>query len=212
MRSYNQQCALAKALDLIGDRWTLLIVRELMLTDGCRYTDLQAGLPGIATNLLATRLREMEANGILTKEDAPPPVATALFRLTQRGWDLEPVFAALGNWGAPLLDKRLGGKNFRTRLLQLPLRLDLTGKRGIKNPAVIVLRTGNEPLTLTARESGVETQMTQAAAPDLVLSGEPHPLLALLLGRLTLEQARGAGVKAVGNTNVLAQLERKPAA
>src|ERR687885_1607076 len=84
-RGYGQYCAVAKALDLVGDRWTLLIVRELLLRGPCRYTDLRHGLPGIATNLLADRLRELERAGIISREDAPPPVATALFRLTPRG-------------------------------------------------------------------------------------------------------------------------------
>ena len=103
MRSYGQNCALAKALDVVGDRWTLLIVRELMIRDRCRYTDLRNGLPGIATNLLAERLNEMEQAGLVTREAAPPPIATTLFQLTNRGKELEPVIAELGRWGAPLL-------------------------------------------------------------------------------------------------------------
>ena len=82
MRSYGQYCALAKALDVLGDRWTLLIVRELMLAGPSRYTDLRNGLPGIATNLLSDRLRELEAAGVVAREQAPPPVATTLFSLT----------------------------------------------------------------------------------------------------------------------------------
>src|SRR5215472_2870335 len=103
MRSYDQYCAAARALDVVGDRWTLLIVRELMVQQPCRYTDLQFGLPGIATNLLADRLRHLEEHGVITREAAPPPVATTLFRLTPRGEALRPVLTALGEWGAPLL-------------------------------------------------------------------------------------------------------------
>src|ERR1041384_6890848 len=101
MRSYGQYCSVARALDVIGDRWTLLIVRELLIRGPSRYTDLQYGLPGVATNLLAARLRELEVEGIVTKELAPPPVATTLFRLTPRGEALESVLVALGKWGAP---------------------------------------------------------------------------------------------------------------
>ena len=101
MRSYGQYCALAKALDVIGDRWTLLIVRELLLRDVCRYTDLRNGLPGIATNLLAERLKELESAGVVSREDAPPPIATTVFRLTNRGQELERVIYALGAWGLP---------------------------------------------------------------------------------------------------------------
>src|SRR6266436_4407818 len=84
MRRYGQFCPLAKALDVVGDRWTLLIVRELAVRP-CRYTDLRDGLPGIATNLLADRLKSLEAAGVITVESAPPPVATNLYRLTERG-------------------------------------------------------------------------------------------------------------------------------
>src|SRR5713226_519438 len=101
MRSYGQYCALAKALDVIGERWTLLIVRELLLRDCCRYTDLRNALPVIATNLLADRLKELEQAGIVSREDAPPPIATTLVQLTSRGKELEPVLQALGHWGAP---------------------------------------------------------------------------------------------------------------
>ena len=84
MRSYNQFCALAKALDAVGDRWSLLIVRELLLQGPCRYTDLLHGLPGIATNLLAERLRHLEEVGVLRREMAPPPVATGSARPPSR--------------------------------------------------------------------------------------------------------------------------------
>src|SRR3954449_9373493 len=84
MRSYDEYCAIAKSLDVIGDRWTLLIVRELALRGACRYTDVRKGLPGIASNLLADRLRELERAGVIAREDAPPPIATTLFRLTTR--------------------------------------------------------------------------------------------------------------------------------
>src|SRR5271155_4436505 len=103
MRSYGQYCSVAKALDVIGDRWTLLIVREVLAGGPSRYTDLRNGLPGIATNLLAERLRELEHAGIIVREDAPPPVATALFSLTARGEQLKTVIDELGRWGMPLM-------------------------------------------------------------------------------------------------------------
>src|SRR5580698_10924376 len=99
MRSYDQYCSIARGLDIVGDRWTLLIVRELLLQGPCRFTDLKRGLPGIATNLLSTRLKELEEAGLISREDAPPPVATALYRLTPNGAALQPVLQALGIWG-----------------------------------------------------------------------------------------------------------------
>src|SRR5919201_6854048 len=103
MRSYGQFCGLAKALDVVGDRWTLLIVRELLLRGPCRYTDLRKGLPGIATNLLAERLRELEDAGVVLREEAPPPIATTLYSLTPRGEELRRVIYELGRWGTPLM-------------------------------------------------------------------------------------------------------------
>src|SRR5262250_2462980 len=103
MRSYGQYCALAKALDVVGDRWSLLIVRELLIRGPSRYTDIRNGLPGVATNLLAERLESLEQAGVIRREAAPPPVATTLYRLTSRGEELRPVVRAMASWGVPLL-------------------------------------------------------------------------------------------------------------
>src|SRR5215471_2316743 len=125
MRSYSQYCAAAKALDVVGDRWNLLIVRELLLQGPCRYTDLLNGLPGIATNLLADRLRELEQAEIVSREDAPPPIATTLFRLTPRGERLKGVLVELGRWGAPLMAESAEGDAYRDYWLALPIELYL---------------------------------------------------------------------------------------
>ena len=89
MRSYDQFCALARALDLVGDRWTLLIIRELFARDS-RYSDMRDALPGIATNLLAERLRQLQEAGVIEAYDAPPPVRATVYRLTPRGRELRP--------------------------------------------------------------------------------------------------------------------------
>src|SRR5262245_711599 len=103
VKSYRQHCGLARALDLVGDRWTLLIVRELLIRGSARYSDLLAGLPGVATNLLVDRLREMEEAGLVVREEIPPPAPATLFRLTPRGKELEDVIAAFGKWARPLM-------------------------------------------------------------------------------------------------------------
>jgi len=120
MRSYRQYCAIAKALDVIGDRWNMLIVRELLLQGACRYTDLHDGLPGIATNLLAERLRDLEREGIVTREEAPPPIASTLFRLTPRGQELKTILFELGRWGAPLMTEPDEQDAYRGRWLASP--------------------------------------------------------------------------------------------
>ncbi|MGD0810334.1 MAG: helix-turn-helix domain-containing protein [Acidimicrobiales bacterium] len=95
MRSYGQYCTIARSLDVVGERWTLLIVRELLQRGACRFTDLKNGLPGIASNLLSSRLKDLEDGGLITRDDAPPPIATTLYALTDEGRSLEPVSSTL---------------------------------------------------------------------------------------------------------------------
>jgi DNA-binding HxlR family transcriptional regulator len=101
-RRYGQFCPLAKALDVLGERWTLLIVREL-LSGPKRYTDLREGLPGLATDLLATRLRELQQTGVIDRREVPPPTPATLYELTPRGHALRPAILELARWGRPLL-------------------------------------------------------------------------------------------------------------
>jgi DNA-binding HxlR family transcriptional regulator len=101
-RRYGQFCPLAKALDVLGERWTLLIVREL-LSGPKRYTDLREGLPGLATDLLATRLRELQQAGVIDRREVPPPTPATLYELTERGRALKPAILELARWGRPLL-------------------------------------------------------------------------------------------------------------
>ena len=97
-KTYDQYCSVAVALDVIGERWSLLILRDLL--DGPkRYTDLQRSLTGIAPNLLADRLRDLQAAGVIEKRELPPPAARTVFALTKDGRGLEPVFVALSRWG-----------------------------------------------------------------------------------------------------------------
>jgi DNA-binding HxlR family transcriptional regulator len=183
MRSYGQFCALARALDVIGDRWTLLIVRELLLRP-CRYTDLRDGLPGIATNLLAERLRELEAAGIVQREDPAPPVATALYRLTERGEQLRPVVHELLCWGAPLMTEPAGSDEFRTRWLTEAIEV-LLDRSETKPPDVVVqLDTGDEPLVVEASGGRVHAHMGTTTEADVVLQGPPDAILGRLMGLL----------------------------
>ncbi|MGE5408960.1 MAG: winged helix-turn-helix transcriptional regulator [Syntrophothermus sp.] len=215
MRSYGQYCSVAKALDVLGDRWTLLIVRELLLRDGLRYTDLRQALPGIATNLLADRLRELEAAGVLTREEAEPPVATTLFHLTSRGEELRPVVEALGNWGLPLMaEGPAEGDVFRSHWLAFPAHVFLSDRAPAEPPLALEVRTGEEVGTIEARDGEISTRLGGCADADLVLSGPPHPILGLLAGALDLPAATAAGVAVEGDPGVLERLrpEGAPAA
>jgi DNA-binding HxlR family transcriptional regulator len=102
-RSYGQYCTVARALDVVGERWTLLLVRELS-TGPKRFKDLLGGLPGIGTNLLTNRLKTLEGEGIVRRATLPPPAGSNVYELTELGRSLEPVIVALSRWGARLLD------------------------------------------------------------------------------------------------------------
>ena len=209
MKSYRQACALAKALEVVGNRWTLLIVRELLIRGGARYTDLKNGLPGIATNLLVERLGEMEQAGLVEREQAPPPVATTLYRLTERGRDLRHVLAALARWGSPLLAK--ADKNDVTcgHWLALPVSLYMRDSRPQEGPLTVAVEVEEEKMVLRSQADGsFEVLMGRPAGrPDLLLSGPPRAVLGLLLHRITLAEAQKAGVSHEGNLKILQRLE-----
>lgn len=207
MRSYRQTCALAKALDVIGDRWSLLIVRELLIRGACRYTDLRNGLPGIATNLLADRLDELEEAGVVVREAAPPPIATTLFRLTPRGEELRPVLRAIGRWGLPLLDESSEDEVFQAHWLALPLNSLFAGAVVEGDPVTIEIRGSDEAIVVEAVDGAVRTRVGRAERPDGVLSGPPRQLVELLAGRLDLDEARRKGVRYDGDPGAVRRLQ-----
>ena len=213
MRSYRQYCSLAKALDVIGDRWTLLIVRELLLRGACRYTDLQNGLPGIATNLLADRLRELEENGIVRREAAPPPVATTLFHLTPRGEQLRPVLVELGRWGAPLMAQASDeDEAFRSHWISLPTELFLTDRQPDRPPITIEVRTGDVPMLIETADGDVHARPGTVEHPDAALAGAPRLIIGVLSGGLDLAAARARGLEFEGDPEVLDRVRPRAAA
>ena len=205
MRSYDEYCALAKTLDVVGDRWTLLIVRELELRGACRYTDLRNGLPGIATNLLADRLRELENEGLVAREEAPPPIATTLFRLTPRGAELRPVLESLVRWGMPLMTADSSGDAVRSHWLAWAIELVLTDRRPDAAPVTIELRTGDQPIVLETRDGKIAARLGAPgeAGADATITGEPRPVMGLLLGILGVRQAKAAGISYDGDPAIL---------
>jgi DNA-binding HxlR family transcriptional regulator len=208
VRSYGQFCAVARALDVVGDRWSLLIVRDLVLRGPSRYTDLRNGLPGIATNLLADRLRALEEAGVVRRADPGPPVATTLYELTPWGAELAPVIQALGMWGTRLFARGRGDDAFRSDWLALPLGWLSDGAPG-EPPATIEIRTGDGPLVVTV-DGSVRTQAGAAEHPDAVIEGPPEAIVGLLLGRLDRAGAAERGVRIDGDASALARL-RPPA-
>ncbi|MCL2732835.1 MAG: transcriptional regulator [Actinomycetia bacterium] len=197
---------MAKALDVIGDRWTLLLVRELLLQGGCRYTDLLAGLPGISTNLLGDRLRHLEVNGLVRREAAPPPVATTLYHLTDAGRELEAVIRALGRFGARYMADFSDAEEFRSHWLAFPVSELLEDADPAGPLAVIEIRGGDRPASIELEGGQLRTTTTAAQNPDLILTGPAPLVLGLLTRQLTTAGAEQLGLTVEGSSSVLRRL------
>jgi DNA-binding HxlR family transcriptional regulator len=212
MRSYEEYCAIAKSLDLVGDRWTLLVIRELALRGPARYTDLRNGLPGVATNLLADRLRDLEAAGLVAREEAPPPVATTLFRLTPRGEGLRPVLDELMRWGLPLMVEQGPEEAVRSHWLAGAVELMVSDRRPDGDPVTLELRIGDAPIVIAARDGATDVTLGAAGEPDAALTGPEKPILGLLLGFLDRPAAEAMGVALEGDPKVVERFAAKDAA
>ena len=211
MRSYGEYCSVAKALDVVGDRWTLLIIRELLTQGPCRYTDLRNGLPGIATNLLSDRLRDLESAGLVRRAEAAPPIATTLFRLTDAGAELEPVLTALGGWGLRYMTEPADGDEFRSHWFAFPVELFLHDNDPGGPPVSIELRTADRPAVVEVSGGSVRTRLGTAPAPDLVLTGTPRLILGLLSAYLTPGEAQDLGLEISGDITVLRRVQPESA-
>jgi DNA-binding HxlR family transcriptional regulator len=201
MRSYGQYCALAKALDVVGDRWTLLIVRELLIRPS-RYSELQDGLIGIATNLLAERLRQLEGAGVIGRD------AESRYELTDRGRKLGTAVHELVRWGAPLMLAGQGADSFRARWLELPLQLMFGGIDPGRPNIEIEVRTADEVLTLTSFAGSVEVRTGHAPSPDVVITGPPELIVGLMSGALGKDVAMSQGVSILGDFADVERLRR----
>ncbi|MEM7311387.1 MAG: winged helix-turn-helix transcriptional regulator [Planctomycetota bacterium] len=188
-RTYHQHCALARALDLVGERWTLLLVREL-LTGAKRYKELQANLPGIGTNLLAARLRELQEADLVEHD------GTA-YALTERGAGLEPAVLALARWGAPLLAEPEPDALWRASWNVVALKYAFRPERARRLRAVLELRVDGTCVQARVRDGAVETAGEARWRPDLVLEGDGETLLALWEGELDAREAEREGALAI---------------
>ena len=189
-RSYGQYCGLARALDVVSSRWSLLIVREL-LGGPARYGQLQAGLPGISTNLLADRLRELEEAGVVGRQLDTNSNGVA-YALTPWGSELRGPIVALVNWSTPLMVSGPRGDSFRTHWLVVALESLLDGKR-TEVPATVGVEVDGTTLTVRVDETGTHVALDVDGQPETVLRAEPSVVLGLASGMLMVEQAISAG-------------------
>lgn len=195
MKSYKQYCPVAHALDLIGDRWALLVVRELMLGQR-RYTDLADALPGIGTNILATRLRNLEAAGVIRRTKLPPPAAVTVYELTADGRALDDVLHALARWGSRTLGTPQPDDCWSMYAVHTRFRPDVA-----VDGAYEIRFEDGDAFTLQVRAGALETGRGHAAEPTLVIEVEPETLHEMIDGGLGVRAAltRG-GVRIVTGT------------
>jgi DNA-binding HxlR family transcriptional regulator len=201
MRSYGQYCALAKALDVVGDRWSLLIVRELLVRP-CRYSELQDGLTGIATNLLAERLRQLEGAGVIGRD------AEGRYELSAWGQRLATPVQELVRWAAPLMLAGQGTDAFRARWLELPLELMFAGSKPEGPNIQIEIRTADEVLTVESAADGVHVRSGPAPSPSVVVSGPPERIIGLFSGALGKDVALTQGVSILGDFTAIERMRR----
>ena len=201
-RSYHQFCGLARALDRLGERWTLLIVRNLLLGPK-RYSELLEGLPGITTNLLAARLKDMEREGLIARKSAPPPLRSHVYELAANGRALEPALMELARWGgrfmnAPAADDTL---NLGWALLSLKRRY----RGGLE--LVAELRIEGRHFELAFEPGYLAVTERSAPRPDVTLTGSVEDFRAWLFrGEQALELARNGRLTVDGSERAFVEL------
>jgi DNA-binding HxlR family transcriptional regulator len=189
-RSYKQHCGVARALDLVGERWALLVVRELALGPK-RFTDLRQGLPGIATNVLNLRLRQLERDGIITRRQLPPPAPAQVYELTEHGRELVPIMLDLGRWGARTMGQRSPDHSMRAEWLALALKAFFDPQAADGWTATIGLELDGAHFTLRLDGGRLEVAPGADGAVDLAIAVETELLIQFLAGAEVPVQAEG---------------------
>ena len=197
-RTYDDACAAAHALDLVGERWALLVVRELLLGPK-RFTDLRAGLPHASPNVLAQRLRGLEEAGIVRRRRLPPPAASRIYELTDWGEELEPVIVRLGRWGARspsrAEDAPLGVDSL---ILSFRTIFDTEAAEGLE--ATYELRLGEDRFRAEVTGGSFEVERGSAERPDATIEADSTTLAGLVYrGRPLAEALRSGDVKIEGD-------------
>lgn len=206
-RTYNQYCATARTLDLVGERWTLLLIREL-LTGPKRFGDLQSSLRGLGTGLLAARLKHLEREGLAHKITLPPPARTPAYALTQAGEELGPVVMELARWGLKwAMDTPRPAETFHPGWAVLGLRacFDSVAATGLR--AVYEFRVDDEIFHARIDDGTIEALHGPAQHPDATITTSADTFLGLTGQGLTLTEAIGTGVaSASGSSEALRRL------
>jgi DNA-binding HxlR family transcriptional regulator len=181
-RSYAQLCPIASALDLVGERWTLLVVRELLLGPK-RFSDLQAGLPGIGSNILSARIKELEAASVVSRRRLPPPAASWVYELTGRGRELGGIVLRLGHWGVSSPAFRQSDGTARAEWTVLSLYARYNPSAAPADPMSVELRFGDETYTARIDEGQLSIGRGPASNADLIVSLGHETLNRILRGQ-----------------------------
>ncbi|MEM6907818.1 MAG: helix-turn-helix domain-containing protein [Pseudomonadota bacterium] len=196
-KPYDDGCATAHALELVGERWALLIVREL-IPGPKRFSDLKAGLVGISTNILTTRLTELEAAHILVRRQLPPPAASQVYELTEWGADLEPLIKDLGRWAArsPSLPE---GKPMSAASVMLSFRTMFSPASARDAEMSLSLVLDGVPHRATIENGALVIEVGEIAQADVEVTGDSNTLAAIVYGDLLLEDAEENGLAITGD-------------
>ena len=190
-RTYGDSCGIARALDLVGERWALLVVRELLLGPK-RFTDLRSGLPNLGPDVLTQRLRELADAEVVVRRKLDPPAGAWVYELTDRGRELEPVVIGLGRWGAlapfPPGGMRIG---VDSTVLALKTLFDAEAAEGLD--AMLELRLDGQRFSVAVADGALAVARGPADSPEAVIATDPGTLTGLLWTGLSPADAESAG-------------------
>jgi len=203
VRTYRQHCGIARALDLVGERWAMLVIRDLILGPK-RFTDLRESLPGIATNVLTQRLKQLEQAGIVSRRPLPPPAASTVYELTEYGRELEPVLLALGRWGAKTIGEATPDRSVRSEWFGVALKAHFRPHQTEDVHATIAMRFDDGGLTVRLDGGDVSVTTLPADEADLTLTASDLRMVAGFL-------AGGVPATALSPEGDLALVTRLPA-
>lgn len=202
-RQYDDPCGIARALDLLGERWALLVVRELCFV-GKRFSQLRRDLPGVSPNVLSQRLDQLVGAGVVQQRQLPAPVSSTVYELTERGRAIQPILIELGRWGSQVALSGRGRLSTSALLLALKTTFVTGGA-----PASYQLVVAGEPFGLTLAPAAIEVGAGELDRPDTTLTGDGDLVRGLAFGDLSLAEAEAAGLTVTGSRRVAAALPRR---
>ncbi len=200
LRCYGDPCGLSRALDLVGERWSLLIVRELLFGPK-RFTDLRSGVPGASPNVLAQRLRELENARVVRRQKLPPPAASSVYELTDRGRELEDAMIHLARWGSGTPVVR--GAELSNDALLLALKTMFEPRRAEGVRTIIELRLDGVPFRIAVRDCRIDIAQTSADDAEAILETDVSTMRGLVFGRRSPAAVQRSGrLRFIGQRSV----------